>query len=151
MGTNVKPANITEDKVALPPLQALSLRTHTALALFLITEGCRQDYAEQTQHYKAGISISQESSATSQRNLPLPGTCKCCKFSWSVQAPGYNLQTLPISINLLSSGICWIKPCRSPLRKLSALLLTEELKAWGRYEPSPGTGPVTLAVTPALF
>lgn len=71
----------------------------------------------------------------------LPVKCKCCKLSWSTQAPAFNLQTLPISTKLSSWGLYWIIPYRSPLRDLSALLLIEKLQAWGR-ELSPSTGPV---------
>lgn len=46
----------------------------------------------------------------------LPAKCKCYKLSWSTQAPGFNLQTLPISINLSPWGLYWIIPHRSPLR-----------------------------------
>lgn len=98
----------------------------------------------QSQFLKKGLHQARETCS-------LPAKFKRCKLPWSTQAPGFNLQTLPISINLSSWGLYWIVPHRSPLRDLSAILLIEELKAWGGHELSPSTGPATLPSTPVLF
>lgn len=100
---------------------------------------------------KLGPPFLKEGLHWARETCTAPDKDKRCKLCRSVQPPGYYLPTLPISVNLPSWGLHWTEPPRSPLRKLSALLLIEKLKARGGHKPSPSTGPATLAVTPALF
>lgn len=110
-------------------LHTLSPWMHAALALARIHQS---EHAAQTPHDKARIPLP-EGKGLHWKTCAAPDESKCCQLSGSAQPPGYYLQTLLISINLLRTSLN--PTLQEPLK--GVIYTSLDWEAQGGHKPSP--------------